>query len=544
MSYRCLCAALLVCLLFACDRAIEAPAPPALPLVTTSYCATDMSCPPGQECINGVCAPIRPALRSHIQTASALLREPFDLVENAWRGAHYDLHISGVWPDAIRAINPNARFFEYTLVRFPNPDSGPTKNHWVWGVANGYDPENFFLHYRVDTYVPTWEGRVLVPGYPAGMVPGWNPGGPEGPATALLRSQSRVPRYYIGSSQPQYFVNIEDPGYKQFLVERSAELIEGTWWYGVPYATGPLDGIMCDEAIYYALFNEGLLARSDEYYGLTVNDNHPYPVAFEEFYGYLAESLLERLNRTADVMPNYGHVLFLNYPNRSAHNIQSITPWAWGEVWVTYTGLPAPTSGGNRCISYEKDYVNGVTSIITQTRVGGRRILGARDTANGTAGTDRGKILTLGLYYLVHHKNTYYMYESAGHSHPTHMQNWAYNPAVDYNIGNPIYNPAGVPDYAGKTGTLEHFTFATGPDPYNPSLTYRVLGRQFSRALVLVKLLPEGSVDDSRSNTVHALGRTYRPLLANGTLGAPVTQAVIRNNEALILIPETLSGVR
>jgi hypothetical protein len=71
-----------------------------------------------------------------------------------------------------------------------------------------------------------------------------------------------------------------------------------------------------------------------------------------------------------------------------------------------------------------------------------------------------------------------------------------------------------------------------------------VFARRFTHALVLVKLLPQGSVDDARSTTVHALGGSYRPLLADGTLGTPVTQASIRNNEALILIPETVSGVR
>jgi hypothetical protein len=85
--------------------------------------------------------------------------------------------------------------------------------------------------------------------------------------------------------------------------------------------------------------------------------------------------------------------------------------------------------------------------------------------------------------------------------------------------------------------------FASGPDPYKPTLTYRVLARRFTHALVLVKMLPEGSVEDSRSFTVHALGGSYRPLLANGTLGAPLTQVALRNNEATILIPQTVTGV-
>ena len=49
-------------------------------------------------------------------------------------------------------------------------------------------------------------------------------------------------------------------------------------------------------------------------------------------------------------------------------------------------------------------------------------------------------------------------------------------------------------------------------------------------------MLPAGAGVDDFSITTHALDGTYAPLLADGTLGAPITQATIRNNEALILI--------
>jgi hypothetical protein len=51
-----------------------------------------------------------------------------------------------------------------------------------------------------------------------------------------------------------------------------------------------------------------------------------------------------------------------------------------------------------------------------------------------------------------------------------------------------------------------------------------------------VKLLPAGSTTDDTSITTHALDGSYAPLNVDGTIGAPVTQATIRNNEALILI--------
>ena len=527
---------------YGCDRAVDvAPPPPAQ--IAVSYCATDFSCPPGFECSNGTCVPIKPALRPHIQLASALLRTPIDDAETAWRASKFDLLIGKTEPDLTRAVNPNVRLFEYSLIRFHKFDTG-TKTATAWAIAHGYNSEDFYLHYKVDTYIPTWEGKVIVPGYPAGMVPGWNPGGP-GPATAATRAQSRVVGYYGGSTVPFYLANLAHPGFREFMAHRIAGLIDGTWWYETTFSSGTLDGIMGDEAIYYPLYKEGLLDRSTEYYGIPLNDNHPYAIAVEEFYPYLSESLLQRFGRTHDVMPNYGHVLFLNYANRSAINIQAATPWVWGEVWISYTGSSSPTSGGSRCITYDKDYANSVSAIVKQTRAGGRRVLGARDYSNGNPGTDRGKLFTLGLYYLLHNAGTYYMYETTQmHGLPGHVSTWAYHPAVEFNIGQPIATPAGVPDFEGKMGTREHYLFAAGADPYQPSLTYRVFARRFNRALVLVKMLPLGSVVDSRSATVHSLGGTYRPLRADGTLGAPVTQATIMNNEALILIPELTTGVR
>jgi hypothetical protein len=56
-------------------------------------------------------------------------------------------------------------------------------------------------------------------------------------------------------------------------------------------------------------------------------------------------------------------------------------------------------------------------------------------------------------------------------------------------------------------------------------------------------MLPDGSVVDDRSYTTHPLPRGYRPLRQDGTLGAVITQVRIRNNEALILIPEIQTGI-
>ncbi len=522
-----------------CSESTE-PSDAQASLATSVGCVTDFSCGFGQECNDGSCGPLTPALRPHIQTGIVLFRAPLDGAETEWIATHYDMFIGAVRPNEMRPFNPNLRMFEYTFTRYHTYETGE-KNATEWALDHGWDPEDFYLHYREDVTIPTWEGRVIVPGFPAGTVPGWNPSGGN-PASATQRKQSRVVSYYRGSPEPTYFANVGHPGYRQYMIERLAGLVDGTWYFNQPYAGGPIDGVLCDEAIYYAVFGEGRLDRSSEYYGLPVNDMHPYAIAIENFYPFLANSLMNEVGTTVDVMPNYGHVLYLNYPNHSAIQVQATMPWILGEVWVTYTGTSTPTSGNNRCITYDKDYVNAVREIVDQTRTRGRRILGARDASNGWVGSDRGKIFTLALYYLMHNAHTYYVYDTVEHS-TDHVSTWAYNPAVDYYVGQPATVPVGWVDFEGNANTREHFVFASGADPYAPNLTYRVLARRFTNALVLVKMLPLGSVVDDRSFTTHQLPGPYRVLEADGTLGLIVTEARLRNNEALILIPETMTGV-
>jgi hypothetical protein len=187
------------------------------------------------------------------------------------------------------------------------------------------------------------------------MVPGWNPGGGGNPASATLRSQSRVISWYRGEPVPWYLANVAHPGFRQFLAERTTGLINGTFYFGRPFVGGPIDGVVCDESIYYPIYGEGLLDRSTEYYGIPLTENHPYAIAVEELYPYLSQSLFNLVGTTVDVMPNYGHVLFLNYatvrdkrPGRDAVDL--------GRGVVTFTGYRRrPTEAA---AITKKDYLN------------------------------------------------------------------------------------------------------------------------------------------------------------------------------------------
>ena len=96
--------------------------------------------------------------------------------------------------------------------------------------------------------------------------------------------------------------------------------------------------------------------------------------------------------------------------------------------------------------------------------------------------------------------------------------------------------PSGFVDFDGRSGTNEHYVLASDADPYDPLLTYHLLARNFTNGLVLVKLLPRGSVVDDRSVTTHTLPKPYAVLQSTGVRGPTVSEVSIRNNEAIILV--------
>ena len=83
--------------------------------------------------------------------------------------------------------------------------------------------------------------------------------------------------------------------------------------------------------------------------------------------------------------------------------------------------------------------------------------------------------------------------------------------------------------------------FATGKDPTNSVMTYKIYQRQYDNALVLYKPLSyaqgvgEGTTADTTATT-HQLGGTYRIVNSNGTLGQFVTSVTLRNGEGVVLL--------
>jgi hypothetical protein len=143
----------------------------------------------------------------------------------------------------------------------------------------------------------------------------------------------------------------------------------------------------------------------------------------------------------------------------------------------------------------------------------------------GGSPTDPGtQIATLASYYLIADPNTTFLDFFGGYE-PSSSWTRHWSPAAAYDIGQP-------------QGAWS--VFATGADPSNPALTYRVYQRAYSNALVLYKPLSYADqvtgLLTRASATTFALGGVYRTLNADGTLGTPVTTVTLANGQGAILI--------
>ena len=140
----------------------------------------------------------------------------------------------------------------------------------------------------------------------------------------------------------------------------------------------------------------------------------------------------------------------------------------------------------------------------------------------------RTQIATLAYYdLLADPTRTFLMFYGGDSPSTSWTQHWS--PAVNVNVGQP-------------TGAMQ--VFASGTDPSNSALTYKVFSRTYSNALVLYKPLSysqtvgEGTTADNTATTVQ-LGGSYRVVNADGTLGQVVTSVSLRNGEGEILMKVT-----
>ena len=145
---------------------------------------------------------------------------------------------------------------------------------------------------------------------------------------------------------------------------------------------------------------------------------------------------------------------------------------------------------------------------------------------SGGSPTDpRTQIATLAYYYLLGNPDTTFLMFYGGHE-PASPWSRHWSPAAAFNVGLPQGNWS---------------QFASGLDPTNANLTYKIMQRSYQNALVLYKPLSyalgkgTGTLADATATT-HTLNGNYRVLNANGALGGIVSSVTLRNGEGAILV--------
>jgi hypothetical protein len=145
--------------------------------------------------------------------------------------------------------------------------------------------------------------------------------------------------------------------------------------------------------------------------------------------------------------------------------------------------------------------------------------------AGGSPTDSRTQLATLAYYYLLADpERTFLMFYGGYNPASTWTQHWS--PAAAVNVGTP-------------TGEMRQL--ATGIDPANSALSYKVFARDYSNGLTVYKPLsyatgkPEGTTANNTATT-HQLGGQYRQVMANGSLGAVVTAVTLRNGEGAVFV--------
>ncbi len=135
----------------------------------------------------------------------------------------------------------------------------------------------------------------------------------------------------------------------------------------------------------------------------------------------------------------------------------------------------------------------------------------------------RAMTTTLAMYYLLADPDKSFLMINGGKS-PNSSWTEHWTDAIKYDVGRP-------------TGAWSQL--ASGQDPSNSALQYKVYERKYANALIVYKPIAytrgvNGTIADNTA-TVQRLGGNFRVVRNDGTLGPVVTQVSLRNGEGMIL---------
>jgi hypothetical protein len=170
--------------------------------------------------------------------------------------------------------------------------------------------------------------------------------------------------------------------------------------------------------------------------------------------------------------------------------------------------------------------VGDAANLVAERLNNGSHYLVMDSHPGGGSPTDaRTQLATLAYYYLLADPERTFLMFYGGYS-PSSSWTEHWSPAAAVDIGLPT---AGMK------------VVATGLDPANSALTYKVFAREYSNGLVIYKPLsyktgsPEGTTANN-TVTTHALGGQYRQVRADGSFGPVVTAVALRNGEGGVFV--------
>jgi hypothetical protein len=436
----------------------------------------------------------------HIRTFE-IGNDAYDQTETDFIASHFDVFVgTGVQVPRIYEVNPDIALLAYITIRANSPESfGPScplgdlcadtfcSNH-------GYDVEDCFLHYREDV---SYDYNFPDGGLQTVSVPGWNPDWQPGdpPASATEKSESRV----WGRWTPeQRWANVASRAWQHWRnesiagsMQKDGRVVEGVLIDGVVRLTGEMSYMMFDKTLEY----------TDE----TVDINFR---AIDDCYAYipvLRDHLAHEFGESKILLGNAEAGYYLIEELTNSSRLAERFDWFLVENGVRFDAFVSAQT-----CSYDIQFQH-VLGIRDLAESGKKILFGGKDNSD----TERGRIFTLATFYLINGPNLYFCDHKIG-------IHWF--DAIGYDIGEPLGDA---------------YLRASGPDPARPASTYYLMAREYTNALVLVKFRDSASYFMYfGSETTHSLGGTYQPLGEDGTLGGPVTEVTLFNNEAAILIPQ------
>jgi hypothetical protein len=428
----------------------------------------------------------------------------------AWLARRHDWIIGLLWSagsySAIKSANPDAKLVPYLAYHSVSPEDMAWMESWC--SANGRNPEDLYYHYYFDTTININSGTLTVRGYGGGS------------AQTLQEARARV-RWNGG----WVAINPSSPTWRAASQARTLEMLRvpGTsGQYGDGLFLDTFDGLM-DSGHYSSHLENTIELRGlggvDAVYARVVQDVIDSKVELETF-------LRARTGKPSFVvMANIGDVDIPYYWTAGVFMGPRRTDLMDLAIEYLITSGFSSTDRIPRLRQAYDDMENGRRLWIrSQTNF-------ARNMRDIPLAFSQ---FILAAHYLINHKNAWFMYHegspvSYGGTPYGFLKKSHWHSNMEIDIGTPIVRNG--KDYWNKNNTHRFFVFAKDADGSV------VLGREYSKALVLAKFGRQGGWDNiGAGRKVYELGAEYRSLLAENRIGEAITKVTLGSAEGAILL--------